>query len=367
MKRRTVILLIAIWFIFGIAILAKLAWENQPRPALETKFIQKNPEQKEKTANIIPEVSVIAPGSSAILSSPYHIYQTFNNCGPATLSMILSWYDISASQEELGQKMRPFQNSQGDNDDKTIFATEFVYWAKQYGLQALERPNGDLNLLKKFIANNIPVVVKTWLNPNEDIGHFRLVRGFDENKKVIIQDDSYQGRDKEIPYYDFLSLWQPFNYNYILVYPLSEESKITAILDSEAKEKTAWENALSRAEKENKLDPENPYPVFNIATSAYHLGDYQKSVLAFEQVENKLPRRMLWYQIEPIIAYFYLENYDRVFEITNQILNNGNRAFSELYLIRAEIYEKLGNAEKAKEELELALKYNPNLPMLQFE
>jgi tetratricopeptide (TPR) repeat protein len=274
--------------------------------------------------------------------------------------MMFSWYGVNVSQGELGNKMRPHQISSGDNDDKTIFTYEFVDWAQEYGLEAVGRVNGDIELLKKFTANGIPVVVKTWLHADEDIGHFRIVRGFDEEKKVIIQDDSYEGPNINIPYNDFLALWQPFNYDYIIVFTPELRDTVEAIIGEELDEEVAWSNSLERAEKEKKLDSKNPYPAFNISTSSYNLGDYERSVSEFEEVEKSLPKRMLWYQIEPLLAYKELGNYDRVFEITDNILENGNRAYSELYLLRGNIYLDQKMVEKANEEFDLAVKYNIN-------
>jgi len=332
---------------------------NRPKPALETKFVQ-NVSEGNKEA--LPLASnIINPANYALVENTKQIYQTFNNCGPATLSMVLSFYGKEVSQKELGDLMRPYQIPSGDNDDKTIFTSEFSDWAQKYGFSAVSRVNGDIDILKKFTANGIPVVVKTWLKVGEDIGHFRIVRGFDDTKQVIIQDDSYDGPNKKISYYDFLSIWQPFNYAYIIVYTPDLEEKVLAIVGEDVDESTNWNKALARAEKERELTPENIYPLFNLSTTAYHLGDYKKSVEAFEQVENLLPRRMLWYQIEPILAYQKLLNYSRVFEITDKILAGGNHAFSELYLIRGEVYLSQGEKDKAKTEFEQAVSYNKNL------
>ncbi len=337
---------------------------NKPDPALETKFIQ-NIRQNIKAPEEESSVQLIEPGESALLENSYHVYQTFNNCGPATLSMILNWYGVKASQSELGDQMRPYQVASGDNDDKTIFTYEFVQWAEKYGLKAVGRRNGDIELLKRFTANSIPVVVKTWLHPGEDIGHFRIVRGFDESSGVIIQDDSYEGPNKRISYYDFLGMWQPFNYDYMIVYTAESEEKVMAILAEEWDEQTSWQNTLERAQKESELDPENIYPIFNVSVATYQLGDYQASVEAFERVESRLPRRMLWYQIEPIRAYQKLGNYDRVFEITQRILDGGNRSFSELYMIRGEIYLEKSEKDKARQEFEKSVLYNKNLESAQ--
>jgi len=117
---------------------------------------------------------------------------------------------------------------------------------------------------------------------------------------------------------------------------------------------------IAALDKEVELDPESVYPIFNLATSYYHVAQYEDSIKYFEQVESRLPRRALWYQIEPILAYKELGNYDRVFQISNWLFENDNRAFSELYQIRGEIYLEKGDKEAARKEFELALKYNKN-------
>lgn len=379
MKKFTVILVLTLTTAIVIALFYKI---NQ-NPPLDTKFVQNVRDNEQNTNNLTPKtegesstsgselipdlkvksnsVNLKEPGEYAQLINNYHVYQSFNNCGPATLSMAMAWYGVKVSQEELAKNMRPFQHPKGDNDDKTIFTYEFVNWANEYGLEAIGRVNGDIELLKKFISNGIPVVVKTWLKPNEDIGHFRFVTGYDENKQIIVQDDSYEGPNKKIGYFDFLTMWQAFNYSYVVVYTSDLKDKVESVIGEEIDEKVAWENALRRAGEENLKDENNPYPHFNISTASYHLVDYERSVKEYEKVENVLPRRMLWYQIEPIKAYQELKSYDKVFEIIEKILENGNRSFSELYMIRGEIYLEQGLKDKAKEQFELALKYNTNM------
>lgn len=286
------------------------------------------------------------------------VAQSFNNCGPAALSMVLSMYGTSVSQDILREKMRPFSNPFGGVDDKSIFAPEFVRHAEYYGYKALERPNGDIELLKKLIANDIPVIVRTWLHPQEDIGHFRIVRGYDSTQQVIIQDDSYEGPNLTYSYDIFLSMWQPFNYGYILVYPKDRQAVVEAILGEEVDAKAAYANSIARAKEELQKNPNDSYAQFNLATAYHHLGDYQKSVEAYEKSVAGLPPRMLWYQIEPIYAYARLKNAERVFSLTDRILYNGNLAYSELYQIRGEMFLASGNREEARSEFEKAVYYN---------
>ena len=112
-----------------------------PDPPIDTKFApsvkegeSENAKRKDEIENSsVSRIKIKKPGNYALLENPKHVYQTFNNCGPATLSMMLSWYGETVSQKDLGDKMRPHQVASGDNDDKTIFTYEFVDWAKKYG------------------------------------------------------------------------------------------------------------------------------------------------------------------------------------------------------------------------------------------
>ncbi len=308
----------------------------------------------------IASVQIETPPDSYTLPQSRFVSQSFNNCGPASLSMVMSMFGTYIDQETLADRMRPFRNPQGGIDDKSIFAAEFVTYAKEYGFNALERPNGDIELLKKLVANDIPVVVRTWLNLDEDIGHFRIVRGYNETNKTLLQDDSYQGPNLTYSYDDFLAMWQPFNYGYILVYPPEKQEVVEAILGEDLDAATAYRKSIQRAEKELTENPQAFYPHFNIATANYYLGEYQQAIDHYEKALPNLPARMLWYQLEPIQAYQKLGEDDVVFRLTDRILTNGNRAYSELYQMRGEIYRKQGNTDAAREEFEKAVYYNKN-------
>lgn len=306
------------------------------------------------------KVETKEPPTTYTLPESVFVSQTYNNCGPAAMSMVFSIYDLDVSQEELGNKMRPFNSPTGGLDDKSVFPNEFVNTAKEYGFESLTRPNGDINLLKKLVANDIPVVVRTWLNPGEDIGHFRIIRGYDDQAQVFIQDDSYQGRGLTYSYDQVKEMWKPFNYGYILVYPKEKSAVVEAILGEDMNEETAYRNALKRANEELQTNPDDSYAEFNKSTAYYHLGDYKKSVASYDKAKDGLPDRILWYQYEPLYAYQKEKNYDRIFQIAEGILNNGNEAYSEIYQIRGEIYLEQGDKDAARTEFEQALYYNSN-------
>lgn len=299
--------------------------------------------------------------SLKVLVNNYYAKQTFNNCGPASLSMALSYYGIFKSQQEIGNILRPYQNPIGDNDDKSVTLEELGVYAKIYGFTAYHRPNGSIELLKKFITHDIPVITRTWLHTNDDIGHYRIVKGFDDNTGSIIQDDSYEGPNLSFSYSDFNTMWEKFDYEYLVLIPEDKLPIAKAIIGENLNDNYAWQQVVERNIEKLKTDPNDIYSKFNLSVAYYHLGKYEKSVQEFEKVEDLLPFRTLWYQIEPIEAYYMLGNYDRVLSITDKILSNHNRAYSELYILRGKIYQKQGSVSLAKSEFEKAVFYNKNL------
>ncbi|OGE29260.1 hypothetical protein A2867_05245 [Candidatus Daviesbacteria bacterium RIFCSPHIGHO2_01_FULL_40_11] len=311
------------------------------------------------TTSPTPAISLAKPPPVKIIPQKLQVFQTFNNCGPAALSMALSYFGINESQQKLGNELRPYQNPQGDNDDKSVTLDELAGKAKEYGLLTYHRPAGDIGQMKLFISYDMPVIARTWLKQGDDIGHYRLVRGYDDNLGQIIQDDSLQGANLKYTYEDFLKLWQGFNYEYLVLVPKEKRAVAEAILGESLDEKVAWEEALTTARRELVQDPDNIFTKFNLSVAYYYLGDFQRSVETFESVEGRLPFRMLWYQIEPILAYQKLKNYTRVFQLTDKILNTYNRAFSELYQIRGEIYQELGKVDLAEAEFGKARFYKP--------
>jgi len=295
------------------------------------------------------------------LQNNYFVSQSFNNCGPASLSMMLSYFNIHETQEKLGSQLRPYQNPYGDNDDKSVTLNELAQIAKEYKLIPYHRPNGNINLLKQFIAHGIPVLTRTWLNPDEDIGHYRVVKGYNDTEKIIIQDDSYQGPDITYSYDEFNLMWEKFNYEYLVIVPQNKKRIAQTIIGKNLDQKFAWQEALSRNQKMQEQNPSDIYSKFNIAIASFYLNDYKSAVKEFEEVQSQLPARTLWYQKEPIVAYYNLGQYDKVLSLTDTILNSDNRAYSELYILRGNIYKKQGNLEAARQEFETALYYNTNL------
>ncbi|MCL4440154.1 MAG: C39 family peptidase, partial [Firmicutes bacterium] len=280
--------------------------------------------------------------------------------------MDLAYYGIDVSQQDLANILRPYNNPQGYNDDKSVALEEFEPVVKNYRLIFYSRPNGTVNLVKSFLANDIPVLTRTWLKEDDYsqkssayIGHFRILTGFDDAAQEFIQMDSIEG-SRRFSYSQFLRLWQPFNYEYAVIAPLEKEGAIRAILGPEESSQVAWSNAKQRAQDELKTNPQSLYSNFNLSVAYYSLGQYQDSVQTFSKIRQRLPIKMLWYQLEPVLAYQQTKDYPEVFTLTDQIFQSGNPAFAEAYIVRGDAYLAQENKEAARREYQKAYLYNQN-------
>lgn len=295
-----------------------------------------------------------------------HVGQSFNNCSSVGLMIALSHWGIRDTQEAIAEATRPWNNPSGNNDDKSVTLYELATYAEEkYGLATYVRPNGTIETLKEFIANDIPVVARALMYPDDDIVHYRVVRGYDDSAQTLFESDGIEGPRVPYTYTNWMRMWKDFNYAYLIVVPPEKASLVEKILGEEADERVAWQNARARAEVELAENPNDLRVHYNLITALYYLGDYEATVREFEKIEPSLSRRKLWYQMEPIQAYFELGNYDRVLELSDAIINDNNKSVSELYVLRGKIFESRGDTATARAEYEKAVQYHKHLESAQ--
>ena len=302
-------------------------------------------------------------GTKALLPGATWVPQTFNNCGPATTSMLLQYFGHKVSQEETKAALRT------NPTDTNVFSYEIADYLKSgYGIDSKLFYNGDITLLKTLIANGFYVMVEDWLHPNEDIGHTTILRGYDDEKGVFISDDSFIGVNITYKYAIFdEGQWKPFNREYLVLYRKEQEPILRAIIGENWDGKRMYRNAVKTNLEAVDKDPGDMYSWFNLGTSYYELGEYEKAKEAFEKSRAiGWPRRMLWYQIQPVQTYNELGEYQKALELA-QIGLAANDSFSELHLESAISYKGLGNLDLARQEVQKALDSSPNYaPALEF-
>lgn len=302
-----------------------------------------------------------APASQPVaaqvaLTGVQHAYQTWNNCGPVTVAMNLSYYEHYRDQKETAAFLKP------DDDDKNVSPEQIVAYARSQGFEGLIRVGGTVELLQQLLSNGFPVIVEDWVNPEDrgGIGHYRLFTGYDEAAGHFVAQDSLYGPDREIGMGAFDASWRVFNRKYIVLYRPEQAAAVEAVLGGMADDTAMLAHTLAVARAEAGADPEDAIAWFNLGSTSTLLGDYDLAASAYDEARRVgLPFRLLWYQEEPFAAYLGAQRYEDVIRLAEVTLNNAGE-HEEAYYYLGLAYQATGRQEAAARTLQKALNYNPN-------
>lgn len=296
----------------------------------------------------------LLPGSTAVLTGLRHEQQTWNNCGPATVAMLLSHFGRGETQRDAAKVLKP------DPEDKNVSPDELAAYARSLGFEARVIVGGDLDLLRTLVSNGLPVIVETWFipEPDDEMGHYQLVVGYDG--EVFSLYDSYEGPNVRQSAAALDALWKVFNRTAILAWTPEQAPLARAILGDLADDGAMHARALARAQADLAADPQDKFAWFNAGSSALALGDSTAAAEAFDRARAlKLPWRMLWYQFGPYAAYFEQGRYRDVIDLASATLGRVKNLEESLYW-RGRAYQAIGSPAAARRDFEQALRFNPN-------
>jgi len=291
------------------------------------------------------------------LSGIRHEYQGWNNCGPVTIGMALSYFGRTETQKVIAPLLKP------DPDDKNVTLQEMAAYAQSLGFQVHMGVAGDLDLLKQLVAAGFPVIVHTWFEPepNDGMGHFRLVVGYDDVARTFTVFDSYLGPNRTFSYETVDDFWRVFNRAYLVVYPPDRASQVNGALGEYLDPGKVWAYSLYVANAEIKQNPRNAFAWFNLGTTLLRLGNAVEAARAYDRArELGLPWRMLWYQFGPFEAYMAVGRYQDVIALADANLRRVSN-LEELLYWRGRAREALGDMHGARQDYQAALRINPKL------
>jgi len=175
-------------------------------------FVSDGRMAREKTPAEKPRLhkQAVLPQAYNIAGVPYHYQITDWFCGPAALQMIMDYWG-----EEIPQN--PISDVANDVVNVGCYSSDMDRAAHFSGMStAIQDPNlrgyperllgyactdyswgddpGSYDDLKTLVSQNDPVFVCTWYSTAHTAGHFRVVKGYDDNLDVfIIHDPWYSG------------------------------------------------------------------------------------------------------------------------------------------------------------------------------
>lgn len=174
----------------------------------------------------------------AVLLEPVnHQQQTLNNCGPASVAILLGYYDHWVIQREVAEESA--------HVSYPCFAP---YYVSRYGLMArVYRFPVDrelrLQTVRLMLANDIPVLVVQQLSRGSDVSHWRVIQGYDDAANEFVSDDPLLGADYRISYDMFVELLGGSAAGFVVpVYPPEMDPLVQSIMrETCARRWTNWE------------------------------------------------------------------------------------------------------------------------------
>lgn len=346
--------------------------ETDPVPISEPTRVVQGKDVQAKSANATKQAQAAqlalksghAQTTTPSLALPSEIYlqgvtweaQWWNNCGPATLGMYLSYYGRADGQRLIAPFTKP------DPEDKNVSPHELAAYVSSIGMNVIVRENGTLDQLKAILANQMPVIIETAFNPPRAksgwMGHYKLLVGYDETQFTFM--DSYNGPDQKISFTEVDNDWRAFNRLYLIVYPQDKAQVVRDIIGADWDDRVMYENAVALARAEIEANPKDAFAYFNLGTSLNGLAQYKQAVAAFDQARVlKLPWRMMWYQFGAYRAYYETKRYDEILALADATLRSAEN-LEESHYYRGLALQSLGRDAEARAAFESALRFHKN-------
>jgi tetratricopeptide (TPR) repeat protein len=299
-----------------------------------------------------------------LLETPKYEKEIYNNCGAATLTMMLRMYGWEGNQDDIASVIKP------NVDDKNVNIDELVYYIRNYAgwLNADFRVAGDIELLKRLLANGFPIIIESGMrldqsyrvNDDRWAGHYLLVTGYDDEVDLFTTQDSWYSPNRMLTYGELDENWKAFNRAYLLVFLPDQSGQIEKLVGAGWNEEANRVNALNKALDETDANPEDVFAWFNVGTNLLYFERYAEASQAYDTaIRLGIPQRMLRYQFGPFIAYFKTARNDDLQALAEYALkitptSEENRLWYGWALFRE------GDRATAIDEFNKALHINPN-------
>jgi tetratricopeptide (TPR) repeat protein len=281
--------------------------------------------------------------------------QGYNNCGPASLKVLMSYWGIEFSEAEAASYLKP------NPEDPNVRPDEMAAYTHQLGYNMLIRVDGDFTILKQLIMAGYPVLIEAGYNPEpETLGwtsHYLPLVGFSDQGFIAM--DTYRRPNWLYPYVELDYYWRQFNRRYLVAYRDNQAAAIASIVKDEMDDLTMYTHALQTAKLELTVNQDDAYAWFNLGSTLVALEQYEDAATAFDKaLQLGLPWRFLWYQFTPFEAYLQVGRYQDVLDLSEAVL--ARKASEEPHYYKALVYAELDDNNEAQRHLTAAVRFNKN-------
>lgn len=171
-----------------------------------------------------------------------HQAQTPFNCGPASVAILLGYYDRWVTQQVVNELLpaRPgpcrivhYISAQYGENAKKPSRYQVINTALAARMYHLPLSAADRALpIRALLANGIPAIVLQELSSDSDVSHYRVIKGYDDAAGVFIADDPLLGADHRIPYDTFaqLSSGPPSGRIFVTIHPAEMDAAVESLM-----------------------------------------------------------------------------------------------------------------------------------------
>ena len=293
-------------------------------------------------------------------------YQTMNNCGPANLSMDVTYWGWSTNQHITEDALKTHK------DDRNVMLGEMLNFVEaNTGLKGQLRYGGDMEMVKRLLSAGFPVLLERGHTDEEDgwMGHYSIVTAYDDSTQTVQIPDTLLGM-MSMTYADLERDWWHFDGIYLVIYPAEKAQEVFALLGEDADPAQNLQNTLTKAEArlQQVSGQDLFFALYSKGSVLVEMGDYLNAAQSYDQafaIYNGLdyglrPWRITWYQVGPYLAYYYSGRYQDAFNLAEQTINNSSfPSLPETWYWGGQSALMLGDKAEAARYFRKALEFYP--------
>jgi hypothetical protein len=297
-------------------------------------------------------------------------YQSMNNCGPANLSMNLTFWGWPTTQDVTKAGLRTHK------DDRNVMLSEMRdFVIEKTNLTALVRYGGTIDVVKRLVSNGYPVLLERGHTDPDDgwMGHYSIVTAYDDAKQTVRIPDTLLGI-MNLSYSDLMLDWAHFDGIYLVVYPPEREAEVLALLGPDADPAKNLQNTLDQvtARIQQVSGREQFFAWYSRGSVLVEMQNYIEAAQSYDQAfavyaqlsPEERPWRITWYQVGAYPAYYYTGRYQDSLSLAMQTLSNKRSPeLPESWYWAGRAAAALKMTDEAVSHYRKALEYHPGWAM----
>lgn len=299
-------------------------------------------------------------------------YQSMNNCGPANLSMYVTYWGWPSTQDVTKAGLRTHE------DDRNVMLSEMRdYVFEKTNLSALIRYGGTIDIVKRLVSGGFPILLERGHTDPKNgwMGHYSIVTAYDDANQTVRIPDTLLGV-MNLSYSDLMLDWAHFDGIYLVVYPPEREAEVLALLGPDADPAKNLQNTLDQvtARIPQVSGRELFFTWYSRGSVLVEMQNYIEAAQAYDQAfgvyaqlsPDERPWRITWYQVGAYPAYYYTGRYQDCLNLAMQTLSNKRSPeLPETWYWAGRAAAALKMTDDAISDYRKALEYHPgwDLPL----